>query len=83
MEIYTIELNLDDDFASSCSYHVDDYDRTCKRNIEHALDGRKTQRWVLVGIAHSLKEANEKSNQIQEAFCKNSGREFKSLNFSD
>jgi len=31
-DIFTIELNLDDDFSSSCSYHIDDFMTTAIEN---------------------------------------------------
>ena len=73
--IFTIELNLDDDFASSCAYHVDDLKRTIHRNISHAETEQKTNRWVLVGLATGLDEALEKSFRLRQILCEKHQRE--------
>ena len=68
-EICTIELNLDDDFASSCAYHVDYLKQTIKRNIQDAENEHKTERWVLVGMGYSLEEALDKCEKLQRMLC--------------
>lgn len=82
-DIYTIELNLDDDFSSSCAYHVDDQSSTIRRNIEHAETGQETDRWVLVGLANSLNEALDKAEKLQRLLCHRNNRTFKDLPFDD
>lgn len=69
-DIVTIELNLDDDFANACAYHVDYLSETIKRNIEHAELKQKTQRWVLVGLAYSLNEGLDKCEKLRQILCK-------------
>lgn len=68
--IYTIELNLDDDYASECAYHVDDQRTTFLRNIRHAVREEKTNRWAVVGLASSFEEALEKCHQLRMLLCK-------------
>lgn len=81
-EIWTIELNLDDDFASSCAYHIDEVMNTMLRNINHAETAQKAGRWVLVGLAHSIEEAHEKSKKLQLLLCERNNRKPLSLNIS-
>lgn len=69
-EIWTIELNLDDDFSSSCAYHIDSLIRTITHNIQHAETGKKTDRWVLIGLAYGSEEALEKVHEIRMLLCK-------------
>lgn len=78
-EIFTIELNLDDDFASCCAYHVDNLRNTIKRNIEHAETAQETNRWVLVGLACSMDEALEKTHKLHKILCEKHGRVLKTL----
>jgi hypothetical protein len=73
--IFTIELNLDDDFANSRAYHVNELKRTIHANISHAETKQKTNRWALVGLAWSLEEALEKSYELRHLLCKKHGRE--------
>ena len=82
-EIHTIELNLDDDFASSCAYHVDDLKTTIRRNIEHAETYQQTQRWVLVGMGTSREEALRKCEKLQILLCKRNDKTPTCLNFDD
>ncbi len=72
--IYTVELNLNDDFANSCAYHVDDLMTTIKRNIKHAETAQKPDLWVLVGLAHSLGEAMEKAEKLQVLLCERNNK---------
>lgn len=74
-KICTIELNLDDDFANSCAYHVDYLDQTIRNNISHAETNQKTNRWVLVGLALSIYEAQEKAYTLRILLCKKHGRD--------
>jgi hypothetical protein len=69
-EIFTIEINLDDDFANACAYHVDDFLTTSARNIRHACYKTETDRWAVIGLAHSLSEALDKCQKIREMLCK-------------
>lgn len=68
-KIHTIELNLDDDFANACAYHVDDLKHTIVRNIQHAESYQETNRWVLVGLANSLSEALDKTDELRKLLC--------------
>ena len=78
-EVCTIELNLDDDFSSSCSYHVDYLSQTIKRNVQHAETKQKTNRWVLVGLAYGLSEAMEKAQDLRVLLCKKHNRQPKDI----
>jgi hypothetical protein len=80
--MYTIELNLDDDFASSCAYHIDDERTTIRTNLSHALESKKTQRWVFIGSATTLEEANEKCKKLRKLLCEMSNKEEKNLPIS-
>lgn len=68
-EIFTIEMNLDDDFANACAYHVDDFLTTSARNIRHCCEKVQTERWALIGLASSLNEAQEKCQKIRLKLC--------------
>lgn len=74
VEIWTVELNMDTDFAENCSWHVDRLDFTCNRNIKNALRERNIGNWALVAITKSLKDANQKSKEIQEEMCRKAGK---------
>lgn len=74
-EIWTVELNMDADFAENCSWHVDRLDYTCNRNITNSLKERKVSNWALVAITNTLVEANQKSKEIQDEMCRKSGKE--------
>ncbi len=79
MKICTIELNLDDDFANSTSYHVDYLSETIKRNLLANEEKIKGDRWVLVGLANSLTEGIEKSKEIQLLLCKRNNKNPKGI----
>lgn len=81
-DVYTIELNLDDDFSRSTAYHVDSQKNTFLRNIRHAETGKKTNRWVLVGLANSHPEALDKTWELQKLLCERNNRKPKSLELS-
>ena len=69
-KIWTIEINLNDDFAYSCSYHVDDLKSTSSRNIRAACEKTKNDPWVLIGLATSHSEALDKCEMIRLKLCK-------------
>jgi len=71
---FTVELNMDADFAENCSWHVDRIDYTCNRNIENSLRKRKVSNWALVATANTLQEAIQKSKEIQDEMCRKSGK---------
>jgi len=81
-EIWTIELNLDADYADACAYHIDALMTTIRQNISHAEEGKKSG-WVLVGLAKSSKEANEKCKELRILLCKKNGKEHKNLPFAE
>ena len=81
--IHTIELNLDDDYASSCAYHVDDLMSTIRTNVGQAERGQKVDRWVLVGLAHSLSEAQDKAEELRQLLCQRNNKESRNLPWSD
>jgi hypothetical protein len=68
--IWTIELNLDYDYANACAYHVDDEKSTFKTNMRHALDGKTTDRWVIIGYADSLQNARDRCTELRKELCK-------------
>ena len=68
-EIWTVELNLDDDFAYACAYHVDREKSTFLRNINHAVKGTETNRWAIVALAYSCDEAHEKAERLRMTLC--------------
>jgi hypothetical protein len=73
-EMCTIELNLDRNFASSSSYHVDYLQRTIENNLSHAQTGQKTQRWALVGLAPNMEEALDQVHELRILLCKKHNR---------
>lgn len=82
-EIWTIEINIDDDFASACAYHIDTYMRTSARNLRAACEKHITDRWALVGLAYGIDEANELANRARLELCKMHGREPYGIGFDD
>ena len=80
-KIHTIELNLDDDYASSCAYHIDDLMSTIKRNVLAAENNDKTDRWMLVGLANSLSEASDKAQELRLLLCERNNKKPLSLDF--
>jgi hypothetical protein len=74
-ELWTIELNLDRDFASASSYHIAALSRTISSNIQHAEERRKTHRWALVGLAHNAEEAGNQAHELRMLLCKKHGKE--------
>jgi len=73
-DIFTIELNLDGDFANACAYHVDSLQRTIRRNVFLADNKKATKRWVLVGLAFSLDEAQDKAEKLRNILCEKHNR---------
>ncbi len=73
-KIVTIEINLDDDYANACSYHVDYLEKTSSRNLRTACEKQKTNRWALVGLAYSISEGCEKAKRIRETLCEMHGK---------
>lgn len=69
-DLYTVEINLDDDFANACAYHVDSFKNTSAMNIRHAVELVKGDRWVTVGLAYSLSEASDKAHKLREELCR-------------
>jgi len=65
-QIWTIELNLDDNPLSSFAWHIDEYKRTVLRNIRHSIVNQKSERWVLVGLATTIDEAHEKTDNLRK-----------------
>ncbi len=74
MEIYTIEINLDDDFANGCAYHVDYYISTSARNLRAAGEKSEVDNWALVGLAFSLSDAMDKCEKFRQELCKMHGK---------
>jgi hypothetical protein len=76
-DICTIEINLNEDFANSCAYHIDYLNQTILRNIA-AAEREKTEHpkdaWVLVGLAHTLSEANDKCAELQKLLCQRNNK---------
>ena len=68
--LYTIEINLDDDFANACAYHIDSFKNTSAMNLRHAVEMVKGDRWVTVGLAYSLSEASEKAHKLRAELCR-------------
>lgn len=70
VEIWTIEINSDDDFANACAYHVDTYSNTSSRNLRAACEKNESDRWLLVGLAETLNEALDRCEKIRQTLCK-------------
>ena len=73
-EVFVIEINMDDDFASSCAYHVDDFESTSQRNLRNVCEKIETDRWVIVGLAWSLSSALDKCELLRQKLCAMHGR---------
>jgi len=79
-DIWTIEINQDEDFTNVCSYHVDTLARTSARNLKIACERINTNRWALVGIAISHEEAVQKMQRVIMELCEMHGKKPKNMN---
>jgi len=79
--MYIVELNLDDDFTSPFAYHIAEVEETIKNNIYCALNKRKLNNWVIVGLAETHEEAREISARVKLDLCEKSGKEFQESQF--
>jgi hypothetical protein len=70
----TIELNLDDDFSSTCAWHICEELETISRHYNAALEDKKLNRWVYMGIANTYEDAHEYSRKIRQKMCEASGK---------
>lgn len=74
-EIFTIEINLADNFANACAYHVDSFKNTSITNLRAACEKNcSTDKWALVGLARSLSEAIDKAEVLRQTLCKRHSR---------
>ena len=80
-EIWTIELNLNDDFSDFCAYHIDTFTNTRRRHVSAALGGRKLDPWCLVGLANGHRDAHAKCKEMHDLLCEMSGRKHKVKDF--
>lgn len=80
-KLWCIELNLDEDYAKSTSYHIDEVKHRINENISHAEREQKTDRWVFVGLAYSIEEANDKAKKLRNILCERNHRKEINLNF--
>lgn len=69
-EIYTVEINLDADFASTCAYHVDSFENTKNLNLTRIGEDTNGAHWVVVGLAYSMEEGFEKAEKLQKELCR-------------
>lgn len=65
-DFWTIEVNLDDDPFSSCSWHLDYLRGTIKDNVRRSIHNEKTDRWVLVGIQATFEEASKYADELRK-----------------
>ncbi len=56
-ELWTVELNLNDEAMSTCSWHIELYQQTVNRNINAAIRREERDPWLLVGITTSFSKA--------------------------
>lgn len=74
-DVYSIEINLDDDFANARAYHIDDLRTTMRNNLKAVFTKEKRDRWVVVAIATSREAAREQVKIFREGLCKARGVE--------
>lgn len=72
--IWTIEINMDDDFSSCCAYHIDYLEITIKRNLLNISMKHKTENWCIVALANNYEEAHDKAKEIQLILCEANNR---------
>jgi predicted transcriptional regulator len=72
--ICTIEINLNDNFANACAYHVDYLEQTVKRNLLAASESHEMNNWALIGLANSLDEACSECEKLRQLLCKVHGK---------
>ena len=80
--LWTIEINLDIDYADACSWHIDTFKATSAKNIRAALEKKNVNNWAIVGLAESLYEANEKAKKLRETICEMRGRKMTGIPFA-
>lgn len=73
--MWTIELNLDDDFSNTCAWHICEEVETVARHFHAALERRKLDRWVYMGAAATHEEAHKLCKGLRQEMCKRSGRQ--------
>ena len=79
--LWTIEINLDKDYADACSWHIDTFKATSAQNIRSAVEKKNVSNWAIVGLAHSLYQANEKAKKLREVLCEMHGRTMTGIPF--
>ena len=82
-DIWTIEINLDEDYAYACAYHIDLLTNVSALNLREACEKKKTSRWAIVGIATTIESANEQCKLIREELCKMHNREIYGIGLED
>lgn len=89
-DLWTIEVNLDDDFASSCAWHIDTLDTRLKDNFVNLLcsidgikqhNGIKQDNWVLIHIANSYNDAHDYVDSVRNLLCEKYNKKPKNLNW--
>ena len=68
-DVWTIEVNLDDDPLSSCSWHLDYLRLTIKNNVRRSIHNEKPDRWVLVGIRPTFEDASHYADELRQLIC--------------
>jgi hypothetical protein len=69
-DMWVIELNLDADFASSASWHVDQLRRVIDTNLEIAHTNQETNRWAIVGLSsNDMHEAIQMAEMLRANLC--------------
>jgi len=70
VEIWCVEVNLDDDVSSALAWHVDVIDKVLQINLTKAEKCIKSNGWVVVGLANSQEDACNMSKVLREMLCK-------------
>ena len=65
-ELWTVEVNLNDDAISPYAWHVDTISRTIEKNLNAAYQGQKRQPWLLVGLEISFDDACDLADKYRE-----------------
>ncbi len=65
-ELWTVEVNLDDDARYPNAYHIDIQENSLKNNLRRVLcKDNKVERWVIVAIANNASMAGEMCDKIR------------------
>ena len=67
---WTLELNIGKDPLDICSWHVDEYKRTVRKNLQAGIAREDCSPWALIAIAPTVEEAQAAGAECRELIAK-------------